>query len=71
MARRIIINNKTSDLEDKDISLKVYEFLDDYIIMGEIEFCKSNIISFGNYVCYAKILNSGNLSFTFYNKSIV
>lgn len=66
MGKRIIINNK-SDLEVKDITLKVYEFLTDYIISGEINFFKTNIISFGNYVCYAKLNNSGSLSFTFYN----
>lgn len=67
MAKRIIINNK-SDLEERDIALKVYEFLDDYIITGEINYFKTNIITFGKYVCYAKLNNTGSLSFTFYNQ---
>lgn len=66
MGKRIIINNK-SDLEERDIALKVYEFLDDYIITCEINYFKTNIITFGNYACYAKLNSSGSLSFTFYN----
>lgn len=69
MAKRIIINNK-SNLEERYVVFKVKEFLCDDKIRDEIYVYKSNIISFGEYVCYAKLNNSGSLTFTFHNANI-
>ena len=69
MAKRIIINNK-SDLEEKYVVIKLKEFLCDDKIRDEIYAWGSNLISFGEYVCYAKLNNSGSLTFTFYNANI-
>ena len=62
MNRKIIIKNKISDLEDRNILCKVYEFIVHTDILNQSD---SNIITFGEYACYFERLKTGTLTFTF------
>lgn len=57
---KIIINNHTKDLTDATCLIKVYQFLTDTKIIGELkEFNIFMAITFGEYACIVRYLKNG------------
>jgi len=69
MFKRIIINNKTSDMVDTVVLAKFYSLITRQDVMDKLHETESAIITYTHYICFARKTKTGTLSFTFFNRT--
>jgi len=68
MFKRIIINNKTSDMADTVVLAKFYSLITRQDVMDKLHETESALITYTHYICLARKTKTGTLSFTFFNR---